>query len=349
MTALIVLIATCLTSCGDETAGPNGSGDRPFSVPVGTGSFDVHAPTWLREGEIHVGDEVYAPTPEPTSYVVTPTAIYYASHNGLYSYDGAKSQRFLRSSWPYLSLSADDHYLGVIDDTHGPADEYDTSAAVPTVVDLETGKVILRVEPGQDALKNADLADLYGEVDPSFQGFIGDEAIIFDPLQEPDAARYPLAGGEPTEIPKDGDGQPTYPEVEDQFGWRVRVYEERSGAIRMARKDELSYFDAYLSPDKKWMFKTVNGYEPEFYDPKTGAPQVLKGVKGFRLGGWVDDDTFYGLAGSVNREGLLLRAPHRIVQCETATRVCTDVSEPFDANSGEGGLVFANGDNFGVL
>lgn len=339
--ALSLVASLSLTACGDAKKDGPATGAEPLRVPVGTAAYDLNAPTWLQAGEVHIGDEAFPTPPGSQTYVVTEKAIYYGTDDGLYMFDGGEPEQFSTSSWPGLEVSADGRYLGLIDNEHGPFDEFDTSAAVPTVVDLSTGKTVLRIEPG--SLKGEDLGALYSELPPYVAGFIGEDVVVSDPMQDPTEQSFPLNGGDPTPIEEDEFGSADYPEFRDHLGWSTGVVEEEDGSIRLPKPGEARTYTGHLSPDKKWLFKGSGTFGPAFYDAATGAEKRLRGAEAFELGGWIDDDTFYASAGRVGGINVA-RGPFQMVECEIASLTCTPLSskEPF-ADDGTAAFIFATG------
>ena len=284
---VVLSVAAALAGCGDEDGT---GGAAPFELPVGTPSYDVDAPTWAVRKEIRVGDETITVKPAPDVYVVTTSGIYYVSHGTLHFTDGGPAEKVAHLGHNSLALSSDGQRLAVIDGGHGPEDPYGAHAAVPVVFDLGTGKQVFRGAPGS-SVEDDDLAVLYGELPPGLIG-IDDEAVYaVDPLQENenDRTRFPLDGGAPEPF----DGNPMLPDESGihgyatdlpggRFEWRPTFTHESQGPMSTA----------ILSPAGD-VFFTMAERGGRYYDMETGRPTVFSETP-FTLGGWVDDDTFYG-------------------------------------------------------
>jgi hypothetical protein len=317
-----VCLSTALAGCGDESS-PDDPDDAPspFALPVGDPSYDVDAPTWAVRKEIHVGEETIEVKPAPDVYVVTISGIYYTAHGTLHFTDGGPAQKVAELGHSSLAVSPDRKRLALIDGGHGPEDPYGAHAAVPVVFDLGIGEQIFRGESGR-SLEDDDLAVLYSELQPSILG-VDDEAVYaVDPLQEEDETRFPFDGGPPEPI----EGNPMVPDESGirgyakevaggRFEWRPTFTHESQGPMSAA----------VLSPAGDVFFITTDR-GGRYYDRETGRPTVFSETP-FTLGGWVDDDTFYGAfsaRGSLDGPS----GPTSIATCDLRPQpTCTPLAE----------------------
>jgi hypothetical protein len=207
----------------------------------------------------------------------------------------------------------------------GSDDEYGTAPRVPVVYDLESGTEILHAEPGKVS-GNDDLADLYEDAAVGFLGFADDAAYVEDPLRE-GTTRFPLDGGKPEAVPTDDFGLADLPVFAGERGIEVALEPTESGGYAVSETG--AGYSGVLSPDERYVFVDGDGNGAAFYDVDTGAPHRFDpGLRNFRLGGWVDDQTFYGVTGS--RGGAEHPAGRvRVVSCTTTTGTCTPVSPEF--------------------
>lgn len=313
-------LAVALTACGDETEPPDPVA-APFSLPVGSPTYDVEAATWAVGGVIRVGDDEIEVEPKPAAYVVTGSGIYYLAGRRLYFTDGGAAEKVANINTEELAVSPDGQHLALVDREHGPVDPYDTHVAVPVVFDLETGEQVLRAEPGR-SLEDDDLAVLYGELPPSLMGI--DDAAVYavDPLRDgddDDQFRFPLDGGSPEPV----DGNPM---LLDETGVHGYAEQLSGGRYRWAPvyDDEANpLVSAVLSPTEDVLF--VPGELGRYFDAASGEPTVFSETP-FVLGGWVDDDTFYG-AFSANGSSEGPGGRTTIASCDLGPRpVCTPLA-----------------------
>lgn len=327
-----------LTSCGSDPLS-GGRSQTPFELPVGDPTYDATQPAWQIGGTIHVGDDTIEVDPEPSSFVVASGGVYYLSGQALYFSDGGAVQKVAQvGSSRQLRMSSDGRYLGLLDQAHGRTDRYDTTVAVPVVFALDDGRQVLR-GAGDYSLEGQDLADLYEDAELSFDGFVGDDVVITDPLAPTELTRYRLDGSEPTPI-----------EVDPQSGrheLKGLIQTERgfrggltAGPRRLWKANDFFSPDiGWLSPGREVALAWNVIAPPRFYDARTGEPTSFDpGAPTFRLGGWVDDRTFFGAA--LGRGG---RASGNIVTCSIRTAKCRSVGDltavgPEDVRFPEDGL-----------
>ena len=321
---ILVTLATALTlvGCGDEPPGSGGAGR--VVLPLGEPTYDVEPPSWAVGNTIHVGEQEITAKPAPDAYVVATHGIYYVTRQKLYFSDGGRVEKVGRIASSELVESADGRYLGMMAEAAGSEDEYGTAARVPVVFDLESGTEILHAEPGKVS-GNDDLADLYEDAAVGFLGFADDAAYVEDPLRE-GTTRFPLDGGKPGSVPRNDFGLADLPAFAGERGIEVALEPTESGGYAVSETGD--GYSGVLSPDGRFVFVNGDGNGAVFYDVDSGAAhRIDPGLRNFRLGGWVDDQTFYGVTGT--RGGAELPAGRvRVVSC-TTTGTCTPFSPEF--------------------
>jgi hypothetical protein len=290
MVVALSLSAAALAACGDKEADDqDGSAASEFEIPVGDPAYDVDAPSWAVKTSIHVGDVEIPADPAPEVYVVTASGIYYVARNGsLYFTDGGPAEKVTDLEAGSLAVSADQQRLALIDRAHGPVDPYDAHVAVPVVFDLGTGEQVFRGRPGRDP-DDDDLAALYSELPPAIIGLDDGAVYANDPLQEENETRFPLDGSAPAPIK----GNPMLANENGIEGFAIERPKGRyEWAPTFTQETGDVVYSAVLSPAED-VFFTSSGEAGRYYDIETGDPTSFSETP-FTLGGWVDDDTFYG-------------------------------------------------------
>ena len=323
-------MALTLAGCGEERPSRGQAGDDPV-LPVGEPTYDVDAPSWAVGDTIHVGDQKITVKPAPEAYVVATGGIYYVTEGTLYFTDGGPVEEVAPSAYStpsaysgasassFLVESDDGRYLGMVVEAKGFEDEFGTAPLVPVVFDLETGTEVLRAEPGPVS-KGDDLADLYEEVGVHFLGFDDEAAYVDDPLRDGET-RFPLGGGKPVTVPVDDFGFAELPTFVGEGGIEVLAHFADGGGYEISETGD--GYAGVLSPDERYLFVRGDDDGAVFYDAASGEQvRFDPGSRNFLLGGWVDDETFYGATDA--------RGPRvRIVSCSTTTRMCTSASRGF--------------------
>ena len=317
-------MALTLAGCGEETPSSVRSA-VDFSLPVGDPAYDVDAPSWAVGGTIHVGEDKITVKPVPDAYVVATGGIYYVAKDNLYFTDGGPVEEVGPIASSSLVESGDGRYLGMLAEAKDSDDEYGTAPRVPVAFDLETGTEVLHAEPGPVS-KNDDLADLYEDASVGFLGFADDAAYVDDPLRD-GLNRFPLAGGEPEPLPVDDFGLAEPPAFIGERGIEVTVQPKKGGGYEISETGD--GYSGVLSPDERYVFVDGDEDGPVFYDAASGEQIGFDpGLRTFRLGGWVDDQTFYGSTST--RGGAEFPGGQvRIVSCTTTTRTCARVAPDF--------------------
>ncbi len=320
-TVVALAVAAALAACGDQGSADADGAPAAFELPVGTPSYDVDAPSWAIGTEIRVGGEAITADPAPDVYVVTPSGIYYIAGGTLHFTNGGPAEEVAELDAFSLALSPDQRRLALVDAAHGTQDPYGTHVAVPVVFDLDTGEQVFRGAPGR-SVENDDLAVLYGELPPGLLGLDDEAVYAIDPLQEKDRTRFPLDGGAPEPV----DGNPM---LRDEAGIHGYAKELPGGGFAWAPTftDEADgpMSTAVLSPAED-VFFTMTGRGGRYYATGSGRPTVFSETP-FTLGGWVDDDTFYGaFSARGSMEGPSGRTS--IASCDVRPRpTCTPLAE----------------------
>jgi hypothetical protein len=283
-----VSLVSALAGCGDDE-GPDDPTQAPaaFELPIGKPSYDVDAPSWAVRTEIRVGDASITAEPAPDVYVVTRSGIYYVAQQTLYFTDGGPAEKVAKVDATSLAVSPDQQRLALIDAAHGTEDPYGAHVAVPVVFDLGTGEQVFRGVPGRSP-EDDDLAVLYSELPPGVLGL--DEGAVYaaDPLQDADQTRFPLDGSKPEPVT----GNPMLPDEAGIHGYAKQLPGGRFEWSPTFTDEGDGMYPAVLSPAQDVFFATSE-QGGAFYDVESGEPTVFSETP-FYLGGWIDDDTFYG-------------------------------------------------------
>lgn len=326
--SLLLALAAALAGCAP--AGEEGAaGD--LTVPVGAPTYDVAAPAWAVGRSLHVGDVELDVRPAPEAFVVTTAGVYYLARGTLWFTDGADPVAVAEVDTDRLALSTDGRHLGLLDRVHGPTDAAGVAAAVAVVLDVTTGKEVLRTRPARPTV---DVAALYAAQPPTFVGFDEDAAYVADPLVE-GVTRLPLDGGPGGPAPDDL-------RVDRSLGSEVDVVRTTAGHLRLARDGERPDARALLSPAGDLIHPLGAATPPRAYDAASGVPvRFDPGERWFQLGGWIDQDTYYGAASA---DGSSAGPSGRtvVVACDVRAPRCRPVSAEFQLPTGPE-LVFGTG------
>ncbi len=320
-----------LARCARGACGRGGGGD--LTVPVGAPTYDVAAPAWAVGRSLHVGDVELDVRPAPEAFGGDDRrGVYYLARGTLWFTDGADPVAVAEVDTDRLALSTDGRHLGLLDRVHGPTDAAGVAAAVAVVLDVTTGKEVLRTRPARPTV---DVAALYAAQPPTFVGFDEDAAYVADPLVE-GVTRLPLDGGPGGPAPDDL-------RVDRSLGSEVDVVRTTAGHLRLARDGERPDARALLSPAGDLIHPLGAATPPP--GPTTPPPGVPvrfdPGERWFQLGGWIDQDTYYGAASA---DGSSAGPSGRtvVVACDVRAPRCRPVSAEFQLPTGPE-LVFGTG------
>lgn len=176
-----LLLALALTGCGDDTGA-----DWPSGGP----SIDPRGLVWATGSTVHLGDGSTIDTGFPIdAYVVAPTGVYAVAEPPADDDSGVRFAELQRvtpdgteptGAHPEpttLTVSPDGTHLAFIDRS-GKADGFGTPLAEAVVVDLASGKEILRSADGMGDTDSDDLTDLYEELPPEILGISATRAYV---------------------------------------------------------------------------------------------------------------------------------------------------------------------------
>ncbi len=335
--SLACLAPLVLAGCGDDVEAGDEPGGSTVELPVGDIDLDTDAPAYSTGREVRVGDVTIPVDPTPEEWVVGPHGIYYLTDETLWFADEDGSEEVATVGYSELVLSPDRSLIGLADLASGPPDQFDTPIAVPVVFDLETGEEVLRGEPG-DAT-DEDLSVLYGEIEPTVLGFDDDAVYAVDPLRGGEN-RFPLDGGEPTEL-SDTEEEQLDSVLDDALpGSRVGLDPRPDGRMLLAPEDDYAPYSGDLSPEGSWFYGAGSQQPAGIYDARTGRRTTLTdGIEGF--GGWLADGSFYAVAvppggrppeqvGSSYYPEQLGPYDAQVVVCPVDGTGCEPVDEPFE-------------------
>lgn len=319
-----LLAATTLAGCGEESSG-GAAGDEPFTLPVGEREWDdVRAPAWLQDRTLHVGEQTVelGDGGDPVEqFVLGATGAYWMRGPTLMftATDGA-TEEVADVRWGNLAVSADRSVFATVDQSRGPTDRYGTHVLQVAAFDTRTGEQRYRT-PDEEPDPDDDLADLYGEIMPLLQG-VSEDRLFYD------AATISLADGSSVPATQDDDGLDVYDGYADTLfadGYHVSIAGE--GRRRELRATSI-YATGRLSPDRSTLFDV--GMWPTdavVYDAASGRQRPLDAPwEHFTLGGWSDEDTFFGLAEEIDPDAANVLRARQVVTCELRTLACTPVS-----------------------
>ena len=319
---IVIGAVACLALAGCGEDGGTSAGREPFTLPVGPTEWDVPAPAWFHDGTLHVGERTLELGNRVDQFVLGATGVYWMRGRTLMftsAQDG--TQQVEDVGWGNLAVSADRSVLATVDQSRGPTDDYGTHVLQVAAFDTRTGEQLYRT-PDEEPDDGDDLADLYGEIMPLLHG-VSEERLFFD------GATIHLDDGSVIPATRDDEGLEVYEgEAETLFpdGYHVGIRGE-GGHRELA--DSSIYGVGRLSPDRSTLFDLTQWPTPAVaYDAETGRGRPIDAPwDHFSLGGWSDEDTFYGVAERIDMDnpGNVLRA-RQVVTCEVRTLACTPVS-----------------------
>ncbi|KQT90704.1 hypothetical protein ASG49_13160 [Marmoricola sp. Leaf446] len=314
-----VLACLALTGCGDVGGA---SGDRPFTLPVGPTRWDATAPAWLLDGTLHVGERTVELGDDVDQFALGATGVYWMRGRTLmFTSAEGETQRVEDVGWGNLAVSADRSVFATVDQSRGPTDRYGTHVLQAAAFDTRTGEQLYRT-PDEEPDGSDDLADLYSETMPLLQG-VSTERLFFgsSTIDLGDGSIRPM-----TKDSEDNDVFEGYPETRFADGYRVGIRGE--GRTRRVAGSAV-YGVGVLSPDRTTLFDTGRWpTDAVAYDATTGRQRPIDAPwEHFTLVGWVDDDTFFGVAEDIDaRDDVNPLQASQVVRCEVRTLGCTPVS-----------------------
>lgn len=336
--ATALVCTATLSACGDEQTSDEAAGP-PARLPVGAGTWDADAPSWVVDETLHVGRETVPLPGVVDAYVVTVHGVYWLRGDVLHLTDTAgRGTRIGEVDGSSLLVSPDRSRIAMVDDTSGPTDSYGTHVQQLVVYDADSGRQVYRT-PDEEPDRGDDLADLYEEISPLLTNLTDDRVVFGEEVID-------LATGEASDLPTDDEGL-ALPDGE-QTG-RVRYGDGFRVGVRITRgRAEVVASEAYgtgrLSPDRRLLLDVSQSPAvPVVYDARTGERQRLRldgdlRMDSFDLAAFLDDGTFYGLAGSRRTlDGGPSAYPGdegtqsaQVVLCRQRTLRCTPLSPAVD-------------------
>lgn len=315
----VVGVAACLAVAG---CGEPGAGAEPFTLPVGPTEWDAAAPAWLHDGTVHVGPATVEVDDGTDQFVVGATGVYWMRGQTLvFTSAEGDTEEVQDLGEAELAVSADHRLLAGVDRSRGPTDDYGTHVAQLVVLDTRTGELVYRT-PDAEPEEGADLADLYEETAPLLRG-VGARRAFFD------GVTVDLADGSTTPATRDAEGLETYEGYADTLftdGYHVAI---RGEGRRREPADSQAFGVGRLSPDRSTLFDVSMWPTPAVvYDAATGRQQPIGTPwRHFTLGGWSDEQTFFGVAERIDEDHPVnvLRA-QQVVTCSVQTLACAPVS-----------------------
>ena len=319
---VVVGVLTCLAlaGCGESTG--SASHGEPFPLPVGPTEWDVSAPAWFHDGTLQVGERTVELGDRVDLFLLGATGVYWMLGQTLMftSAEGA-TQEVEDVGWANLAVSADRSVFATVDQSRGPTDDYGTHVLQVAAFDTRTGEQLYRT-PDEEPTDGGDLADLYGEIMPLLYG-VSNEHIFFDgtTIDLHDGSTVPASQAAAGIEVYDG-----YAETLFADGYRRDLRGE--GRLRELAGSSISG-RGRLSPDRSTIFDvSIWPAAAVVYDSTTGRQRPIDAPwEHFTLGGWSDEDTFFGAAERIDQQNVdnVLRAK-QVVTCELSTLACTSVS-----------------------
>lgn len=301
---------------------------RPFTLPVGQTTWDPHAPAWLDDGTLHVGNRRLELGPRVGQFVLGATGVYWMRDETLmFTSAEGEQEQVAEVIWTNLATSADRTVVATVDQSRGPTDRYGAHVMQVAAFDTRTGEQLYRT-PDRDPDDRADLGATYSEVMPLLDGVSG-ERLFF-------AGRtIDLQDGSsvPTKTTSEGDsvyrglGQTLFPD-----GYHVGL---RGEGPRREVTDTEVFGVGRLSPDRSTIFDVSQWPTTAVvYDARTRRQAALDAPwNHFRLAGWSDKDTFFGVAERIDpRSQVNILRARRVVTCELRSLRCTPVSPVIPAD-----------------
>jgi hypothetical protein len=315
-----VLAGLVLAGCGESAGGA--SHGEPFRLPVGPTEWDVSAPAWVLDGTLHVGERTVALGDRVDQFVLGATGVYWMRGQTLmFTSAEGDTVEVEDVGWVNMAVSADRSVFATVDQSRGPTDEFGTHVLQGAAFDTRTGEQLYRT-PDEEPDDGADLADLYGEIMPLLHG-VSNERLFFD------GTTIDLDDGSAVPASRDADGLEVYE------GYAGTLFPDgyHVGVRGQGRRRELTgssmFGVARLSPDRSTIFDVTAWPTPAVvYDATTGRRRRIDAPwQHFSLGGWSDQDTFFGVAERIDEQHVdnVLRAS-QVVTCELRTLACTPVS-----------------------
>ena len=315
-----VLAGLALAGCGESTG--SATHGEPFTLPVGPTEWDVNAPAWFHDGTLHVGERTVELGDRVDQFVLGATGVYWMRGQTLmFTSAEGDTQKVEDVRWGNLAVSADRSVFATVDQSRGPTDEYGTHVLQLAAFDTRTGEQLYRT-PDEEPDDGDDLADLYSEILPLLYG-VSNKRIFFD------GTTIDLGDGSKVPASQDAEGIEVYDGYAETLfpdGYHVSI---RGEGRRRELAESSMFAVGRLSPDRSTIFDTTTWPAAAVvYESTTGRQRPIDAPwEHFTLGGWSDEDTFFGVAQLIDQQNVdnVLRAS-QVVTCELRTLACTPVS-----------------------
>ncbi len=315
---MLACAAVCLALTACQSS-PDPTQPGTAEVPAGAGPLPTDAMVWAVGDTIHVNELTIRVGKVVRAMVEANGRIYFVQGRSevVRVTDGGPPRRTgLRTDG--LSVSDDDRYLGMVDESEG--EPWST-----VIIDLESGELVLRDDSGMGDADD-DFGVLYGETDPRVLGFDGDQLFV---RTAADVTSWDARTGARTEHE---DPYPYYFARPDPGGGQALPGVVRRGRLVVPKDPYRSTQPGHVSPDGSVAVMPVDGHS-QVFDVRSGRrlPANLHGRK-FILGAWTSPEEAYGLAFDRSAFG-----PHRVrlVACrltveERSCRVLRTIQPPDD-------------------
>ncbi len=209
---LAACLALTLTGCGDDDP-VEPSPDPRAAWPTTSTPLDRTQLTWALGSVVHLGDRTFDAGSDVATFVVAGDGVFFTrdqdepgpgSYSGdpdesdrpLYFTDGTGRPRQVARSAATLRVSPDGRFLAYLDLETGPKDGVGTAQIQTVVVDLRTGKDVVRSTEGMGDPDEDDLGAVYPESPPRV--LILDATTAYVKPFRGDVLAFDLATGEAT-------------------------------------------------------------------------------------------------------------------------------------------------------
>lgn len=311
----------------------------PVRLPPGTPRFAGDEVTWAQGSTIHYGEQTFDLSPWLVRSMLRTSYGFVVEVSETWGFDVPTRTKLydgstltdlpgdIRSS----EVSPDGRYVGWMD-FDGP-ETGNGQVAEAVVVDLRTGEELVRTHEGMESGSDVDTDELYAEQSPEFLGFDGDAGYWRD--VEGRRWRLDLASGDTEDLGERGPDEPFDVRLGlSGRGWDAHLHDGPA---------EASIVTGFLSPDRRWLFRTEQTGKAPVEDAESGRDVTPDyGYDWVFFGGWRDVDTYYVLARR-HYSGAIAPRPDGtrgvLLSCSLPSGPCREVTEVSDINT----LVFPVG------
>lgn len=303
--ASVVLVALLLTTGCSDDGGTSSDKPKP-DEKAWTRSTDPVEPgglVWAEGSVVHLSDGTTVDTGSPMrTFVVAGDGVYFTPAEGdgdtdhgtmttgplhFADRDGEVSDTGVTVYVESLGSSSDRRYVGFVDATSGPEDDFGQHRGTAVVVDLSTGERVVETADGMGDPDEDDLSHDYQEVHLGVR------------FPEPGSAVVEGLGDHVFSLPG-GEGAPT--------------------------DEPLRSPTDPVSPDGSWSIED-RGYDDRILSADGDPVQVRTGTPRADLRWWLDDSTVVAIAIAGSGEGQDLGPDNTstLVTCQVPDGTCTPV------------------------